>query len=95
MHTDVTVPVVIYSSKLCGYCLMAKRLLANKGVVFEERSVDRNPTLRAEMVERTGRTSVPQIFIDSRHVGGCDDLYALDHSGQLDGLLKGETVSAP
>ena len=95
MHTNVTVPVVIYTSALCGYCLMAKRLLAGKGVAFEQRLVDGDPVLRAEMVARSGLTSVPQIFIGRRHVGGCDELYALARNGHLDALLAGTGVPAP
>lgn len=81
--------VEVYSSMLCGYCYRAKKLLEQKGVDFTEIDVMVNPSRRAEMVERSGgRTSVPQIFIDGRHIGGCDDLYALESSKKLDGLLQ-------
>lgn len=81
--------VVIYSSDYCPYCMRAKQLLNNKGVAFNELKVDGQPALRAEMVRKAGRTSVPQIWIGSTHVGGCDDLYALERAGKLDALLKG------
>ncbi|MFF7707509.1 glutaredoxin 3 [Pseudomonas sp. NPDC007930] len=79
--------VVIYSSDWCPYCMRAKGLLNGKGADFEEIKVDGKPQLRAEMAQKAGRTSVPQIWIDGRHVGGCDDLYALERAGKLDALL--------
>ena len=80
--------IEIYTSPTCGYCHAAKRLLAQKGVNFNEVDVARHPERRPEMVQRAqGRRTVPQIFIDGRHVGGCDDLYALDAQGELDPLL--------
>lgn len=80
--------VEIYTTPLCGYCHAAKRLLTQKGVAFEEIDVSRDPSLRAVMMDRAdGRHTVPQIFIDGQHVGGCDDLYALDRAGGLDPLL--------
>ena len=80
--------VVVYSSLLCPYCSMAKRLLSGKGVEYEEIKVDWNRKRRLEMMERTnGRHTVPQIFIGAHHVGGFDDLYALDQAGELDQLL--------
>ena len=79
--------IVIYSSALCGYCMMAKRLLSDKGIQFDERSVDGQPAVRTEMQQRSGRTSVPQIFVGERHIGGCDDLYRLERDGSLDELL--------
>ncbi len=81
--------VVVYSSDYCPYCSRAKHLLASKGVAFEEIRVDGKPQLRAEMTKKAGRTSVPQIWIGSTHIGGCDDLYALERAGKLDALLKG------
>ncbi|MBD9483630.1 glutaredoxin 3 [Pseudomonas sp. PDM14] len=81
-------PVVVYSSAWCPYCIRAKQLLSNKGVAFEEISVDGQPQVRAEMVRKAGRTSVPQIWIGERHVGGCDDLFALERAGKLDALLN-------
>jgi glutaredoxin 3 len=82
-------PVTIYTTRSCGYCRMAKSLLAQKGVAYAEIDVTFDDALRAHMTERAGgRTSVPQIWIGDRHVGGCDDLYKLDRAGQLDALLK-------
>ncbi len=79
--------VIIYSSDWCPYCSRAKQLLAGKGVAFEEIRVDGKPDIRAEMAQKAGRTSVPQIWIGEQHVGGCDDLYALERAGKLDALL--------
>lgn len=84
--------VEIYSSQLCGYCARAKRLLSQKGVDYIEYDVIENPAKRTEMTERAhGRMTVPQIFIDGKHVGGSDDLYALDRAGQLDPMLRPPT----
>ena len=80
--------VIVYSSDYCPYCSRAKHLLQSKGVAFDEIKVDGKPQLRAEMSQKTGRTSVPQIWIGATHVGGCDDLYALERAGKLDALLK-------
>ncbi|VVP31393.1 Glutaredoxin 3 [Pseudomonas fluorescens] len=80
--------VVVYSSDYCGYCSRAKHLLEGKGVAFEEIKVDGKPQVRAAMAQKAGRTSVPQIWIGSTHVGGCDDLFALERAGKLDTLLK-------
>lgn len=80
--------VVIYSSDYCPYCMRAKQLLSRKGVAFSEIKVDGEPQLRAEMSRKAGRTSVPQIWIGDTHVGGCDDLYALERAGELDVLLR-------
>jgi len=82
--------IIIYTTRACPYCLAAKRLLTQKNAPFQEISVDGDPKGRAEMSARAdGRTSVPQIFIDGRHIGGCDDLYQLDGDGGLDPLLAG------
>lgn len=79
--------IVIYTTKTCPYCDRAKRLLTQKGMMFDEIDAS-NPDVRAAMMDRAGgRKTVPQIFIGDVHVGGCDDLYALDSAGQLDGLL--------
>ena len=84
------VRVEIYTSEWCPYCYRAKHLLQKKGVTFEEIVVDGDPELRMKMAERAGgRSTVPQIFIDGRPIGGCDDLYALDGKGRLDPLLQG------
>ena len=80
--------VEIYTSPLCGFCHAAKRLLTAKGVSFTEFDVSRQAGLRDQMMVRAnGRHTVPQIFIGETHVGGCDDLYALDRAGKLDALL--------
>jgi glutaredoxin 3 len=82
--------VEIYTSPLCGYCHAAKRLLAKKGAAFTEYDVSRDPEMRAQMMQRAkGGRTVPQIFIGDQHVGGSDDLHALDHAGKLDALLAG------
>lgn len=82
-------PVEIYTSPTCGYCHAAKRLLREKGVDFTEIDVVRHPDRRPEMVQRAGgRRTVPQIFIGGTHVGGCDDIYALNDAGRLDPLLQ-------
>ena len=80
--------VVVYCTPYCPYCVRAKMLLKNKGVEFTEYRVDADHALRAEMEQRSGRTSVPQIFIDDYHVGGCDDLFALEASNRLDEYLQ-------
>jgi glutaredoxin 3 len=81
-------PVEIYTSPLCGYCHMAKNLLNSKGVSFVEVDVLSNPDRKAEMVQRAnGGRTVPQIFIGEMHVGGADDLNALERAGKLDALL--------
>lgn len=83
-------PVEIYTTPLCGYCHAAKRLLTQKGAAFTEIDISRDPAQRAVMTERSGGgRTVPQIFIGGQHVGGCDDLYALDRAGGLDPLLAG------
>lgn len=80
--------VTIYARSDCPYCHMAKDLLRRKNVAFEEVDIGREPDRRCEMIERSGgRMTVPQLFIDGRHVGGCDDLHALERSGGLDSLL--------
>ena len=82
--------VQVYSTSWCPYCKRAKALLEAKGVSWDEVDLDEQPDRRSEMIERTGgRTSVPQIWIGGEHVGGCDDLMALEASGRLDALLRG------
>ncbi len=82
-------PITIYTKSWCPYCAAAKDLLDEKGAAYTEIDIERQPDKRAEMIQKAGgRTSVPQIFIGDRHVGGCDDLYALDDRGQLDTLLR-------
>jgi glutaredoxin 3 len=80
--------IEIYTTPWCGYCLAAKRLLEAKGAAYVETDVSRDPAMRSEMMQRaSGRRTVPQIFIGERHVGGADDLHALDRAGKLDLLL--------
>ena len=80
--------VEVYSTTYCPYCMRAKALLKSKGIKFEEIDVTGDPELRAKMVELAGgRQTVPEIFINGEIIGGCDELYALEHSGQLDQLL--------
>lgn len=80
--------VVMYSSGWCPFCIRAKQLLDKKGVAFEEIKVDGKPDVRAEMARKAKATSVPQIWIGDTHVGGCDELFALERAGKLDALLK-------
>ena len=80
--------VEIYSKAFCSYCVRAKRLLDSKQITFTEYAIDTEPGRRQEMIQRAnGRTTVPQIFIDGRHVGGCSDLLELEMSGKLNALL--------
>ncbi len=80
--------IEIYTTPWCPYCIAAKRLLETKGVPYEETDVSGDPAMRAAMMQRAkGRHTVPQIFIDGRHIGGCDELHALDRAGKLDPLL--------
>jgi glutaredoxin 3 len=81
--------IEIWGTEFCGYCSAARMLLKKKGLEYEDVSVSRDPGLRQEMERRSGRRSVPQIFIDGRPVGGFDELYALDQSGELDRLAAG------
>ena len=86
-------PVMMYSTAYCPYCVQAARLLTRKGVTnIETVRVDLEPERRVEMMQKTGRRTVPQIYIGDRHVGGFDELAALDRAGQLDALLAGETA---
>lgn len=83
-------PVEIYTSPLCGFCHAAKRLLVSKGVSFVEHDVLVDPAMKTEMIARAkGARTVPQIFVGETHVGGCDELHALDRAGKLDALLAG------
>ena len=82
--------IEIYSTQVCPYCVRAKDLLSRKGAIFTEIRVDNDDALRTSMTTRAGgRRSVPQIFINDQHIGGCDDLYALEQAGKLDALLQG------
>jgi len=85
--------VLMYSTAVCPYCVRAENLLRARGVTdIEKLRVDLDPQLQAEMMEKTSRRTVPQIFIGDTHVGGCDDLIALDQAGKLLPLLSGETA---
>jgi glutaredoxin 3 len=85
--------ITMYSTAVCPYCIQAERLLKAKGITaIDKVRVDLDPARREEMMVRTGRRTVPQIFIGERHVGGFDDLAALDHAGGLDKLLAGEAA---
>jgi glutaredoxin 3 len=80
--------VEIYTTRFCGFCVAAKRLLTQKGAEFTEIDVGAEPSRRAEMTQRaSGGYTVPQIFIGGRHIGGCDELYSLERAGKLDDIL--------
>ena len=83
-------PITVYVTGWCPYCQRAKGLLTQKNLVFNEIDVDDDAKFRQEMIARSGRRTVPQIFIGDRHVGGCDDLFALEGSGELDRLIQGD-----
>jgi glutaredoxin 3 len=86
--------VTMYTTQVCPYCIRAKQLLQQRGVRdLNEIRVDLQPEERLRMMERTGRRTVPQIFIGEVHVGGCDDLYALDQRGALEPLLRGQATA--
>jgi glutaredoxin 3 len=79
--------IVIYTTTICPYCVRAKQLFQRKGLSYEEIDVSRNHELRQQLVQQTRQRTVPQIFINEQHIGGCDDLYALERQGALDPLL--------
>jgi len=81
--------IVMYASGWCPYCDQARRLMTKKGLAFKEIDVDEDAKLREEMIARSGRRTVPQIFIGAKHIGGCDELFALERSGELDPLIEG------
>ena len=81
--------VVMYTTRWCGFCVRARRLLQSKGVDFTDIDVGAEPQKRAEMMQKSGARTVPQIWINGEHIGGCDELYALERSGQLDVKLQG------
>ena len=91
----MTARVLMYATAACPFCQSAERLLIAKGVQIEKVRVDLEPERRAEMTKKSGRRTVPQIWIGERHVGGCDDLYALDREGNLDPLLKDSPKGTP
>jgi glutaredoxin 3 len=81
--------IIVYSKSYCPYCTDAKGLLQKKGAAFTEVDIQKHPERRDEMIKKAGgKTTVPQIFINSTHIGGCDDIYALERQGKLDALLK-------
>ena len=82
-------PVTLYTTRFCPYCLRAKHLLEQKGVKYHEIAVDSDSAARQEMMQKSGRRTVPQIWIAEHHVGGCDDLMALEAAGELDTMLNG------
>lgn len=83
-----TPAITIYTRPFCAFCSRAVSLLKEKGAAFNEVEAGFDPALRAEMQARSGRNTFPQIFIGDTHVGGCDDLFALEHAGKLDAMLK-------
>ena len=85
--------ITIYTTLVCPYCVQAKRLLDRKGVAYDEIDVTSDPTRRQEMIQASGRRTVPQIFIGEQSIGGFDELYALEQSGELDGLLQAASAS--
>jgi glutaredoxin 3 len=86
-----TAPVTMYTTGWCPFCDHARSLLERRGVAWTEIDIEAEPARRAEMIERSGRRSVPQIFIGTRHVGGSDELSALERAGELDALLSART----
>jgi len=93
--TTIETNIEIYSGDHCPYCVKAKALLNNKGLDFSEYNVKKDMQRQAEMVERApGSRSIPQIFINNRHVGGCDELYALERKGELDAWIKADVTDA-
>jgi len=79
--------VIMYTTRYCPFCVRAKQLFDEKKIAYKEMSVDNDPSLRQEMMKKSGQRTVPQIWINNKHIGGCDDLFALQRSGQLEGLL--------
>lgn len=80
--------VIMYSTAFCPYCIRARQLLAKKAIQYTDIRIDEDPSKRHEMIAKSGNYTVPQIFINGQPIGGCDDLYALEHQGQLDELLS-------
>jgi glutaredoxin 3 len=85
--------VLMYSTTWCGFCSRAKRLLTDKGVAFVNIDLDAEPARRAEMMQKSGQRTVPQIWINEEHIGGCDELYALERNGSLDKKLQDRSES--
>jgi glutaredoxin 3 len=88
--SDTSVEVTLYTTRFCPFCVRAKALLDHKSAPYREISVDGNPELRQQMMSKSGRHTVPQIWIGATHVGGCDELMALERAGQLDSMLSSE-----
>jgi glutaredoxin 3 len=84
----MSIGVTLYTTRFCPYCIRARSLLDDKGVVYNDIAVDNDPRLRREMMARSGRTTVPQIWVGEQHIGGCDELLMLEHQGLLDGFLE-------
>ena len=84
-------PIVMYTTRFCPFCIRARMLVEHKGWEYEDLAVDGNPALRAEMMEKSGRHTVPQIWIGERHIGGCDELMALERAGELDSIVMGDS----
>jgi glutaredoxin 3 len=87
-------PVVLYTTRFCPYCVRAKALLNSKDVAYQELVVDSDQGLRREMIQKSKRTSVPQIWIGDTHVGGCDELFQLERKGTLDNMLQNQGESS-
>lgn len=85
--------IIMYSSDYCPFCMRAKSLLHKKGLNYQEINVDRDRALRQEMTQKSGKTSVPQIWIGEQHIGGCDEIHALERSGSLDQILNQDKAS--
>jgi glutaredoxin 3 len=84
----MSIGVTLYTTRFCPYCIRARSLLDNKGVAYLDIAVDHDPRLRGEMMARSGRSTVPQIWVGEQHIGGCDDLVLLERQGRLDELLE-------
>ena len=84
----MSIGVTLYTTRFCPYCIRARSLLDEKGVLYSEIAVDNDPQLRREMMARSGRTTVPQIWVGEQHIGGCDDLLLLERQGLLDEILE-------
>lgn len=84
----MSIGVTLYTTRFCPYCIRARSLLDNKGVAYLDIAVDNDPRLRREMMARSGRSTVPQIWLGEQHIGGCDDLVLLERQGRLDELLE-------
>jgi len=84
----MSIGVTLYTTRFCPYCIRARSLLDDKGIAYNDIAVDNDPRLRREMIARSGRTTVPQIWVGEQHIGGCDDLLLLERQGLLDEILE-------